>query len=370
MLQLWEQLLFVASADIRLAFRGEYTGVFKYWRELRGDILDLQKPFEPKKYEFPSARYADYFLQAISYNMLPWMLAGWARASRRVYSLTEDMQKTLELTAVGRVRWVDLLPPFPYFVVSLPIPMKGQHGNLIDTLLVECKKGILTIITLGTEFDSVRPLPVHFRKQIGEAVTGRKLEKLQQLNEESRAQQYCYIPPATFLADLCGGLKKPVISDSIGDDIYLRVVDREGIHTKENDSTLVWRPYIRIIIGLILHLELARRGRGKNSVISEPREKWTLDPNAVTNVDEILSVRLRQNLSAYEHEIFRIIREKGLDAAMRELSSHYRSAHWRRPPGQGNNPDHPFDVEVKWTVVNQRRLPPGGSLPSGTNTVL
>lgn len=367
MLQIWEQILFVAGAELRLAHPDVYTGVLKHWRRLRTDILNRDKDFVPEDYRFPLDHYVEYFLTALSYDMLPPMLAGWSRSSRRVYSLTEDMQQMLELTAIGRVRWQDLYPPFPYFAVSLPLPLKGEHGNLLDTLFVEVRKNSLNIIALGNELEVFKPLPKGLRIQIGNAVSACDFAKLARISVNIRNQNYCYIPASAYLSEICGDPSKPVALDYTGDDAKIEVINEAGVHKGGEETVRFWRPFVRIVVGLILHLELISRGTGKKStVVSEPREKWTADPHAVIHEADILSVRLEQDLTEHERHIFRVIRAKGIDEAMKELCSHYRSAHWRRPPGKGNDPSYPQTVHVRWTIVNKRRLPPDG-LPSGTN---
>lgn len=118
-----------------------------------------------------------------------------------------------------------------------------------------------------------------------------------------------------------------------------------------------------------LHLDLAKTGGSGKVSVSTPNPDFTIDEKAVTDGAEIFSVQCEHTLSEHEYHIHALMREKGITGAMRELGSHFRSAHWRRPPGKGDDPEASKTVKVRWTLVNEKRLPEKAS-PRGTCTVV
>lgn len=51
-----------------------------------------------------------------------------------------------------------------------------------------------------------------------------------------------------------------------------------------------------------------------------------------------------------------------------ELCAHFRRGHWRRPPGQGDDPTASKTVWVRPTLVRRDRLPEG-ALPGGSESI-
>lgn len=366
MLRIWEQTMFVANAETRTSSE-HCTGAIKNWRSFRNAVLDRNKRITVEEFGVPDKIFYNYFVEVITYQFFPHVFANWSRSSRRVYSLSQDMQIDLELTSVAGITWQDVNPPFPCFVINLPIPVPGLFNNLIDTLVVEFKKGWLHVIALGDELDSFKPLPDELRKKIASAARNQNFAKLQGLCAQARTQQHFYIPANQYGEIRHGNLSEEIIPDRLEvEDLTFDSI-RPPDEKEKKRSLRFWIPIYRIIIGLCMHLEDLQQSNVETSPQGDQKQNSpvTTDPKAVTSTENLLTVNYGGQLTAEERRIHGIIRRVGSIEALRELGSHFRSAHRRRPPGQGDNPTARKSVKVKWTIVNEARLPVD-ALPSGS----
>lgn len=366
MLRIWEQTMFVASAELRLTSPDSCTGAVKNWSKFRKTVIDLAHPYNREDFWMPKEQFRNYFVDVITYDFFPEAFASWSRSSRRVYSLSEDMQVDLELTSVSGITWNDLRPPFPCFVVKLPIPLKGMFKNQIDTLLVEIKPGIIRITTLGNELDSFKTMPPQMKNGIASASHHRNIRKLVARCTEARSGGYLYIPANQYGERLCNRLDREIVPDKHDVEKVEWVTATPQTETEKDQTLKFWIPIYRIVIGLCAHLDdLKDRVTDETSVKppSTPHE-ITEDPNAITSTANLTLLTCEHSLTDEERRIHGIIREKGSIEALRELGAHYRGAHRRRPPGKGNDPTARKSVKVRWTIVNEDRLPEH-ALPAG-----
>ena len=367
MLRLWEQMLFIAECTFAAGtpfFDHLKVGAVANWRKLRKAILSSKGKLDTDQFVIPELVIEDTFNHGGTYQYVPAMINSWAHSSRRVYALSQTLQKTLEMTSVGRVAWSDIHPPFPCFAVSLPMPLKWQHGNNIDTIFVELSGDHISMIAIGDEMGTAKFLGDKLKKRMSDALSSRRWGKLTGLLEELRENRFCYIPENQMIANSSiGAIKDNIVP---GPDDHLIVYDMATASMSDASTIEPWLPVYRIILGLCLHLEISSRSRHTTRVVSEwePKERPTMDPNAVTDGELICLVDHEIKLSTEEEDFFKLIRAKGTKEATREMSSHYRSAHWRRKPGKGNDPCADKCVHVRCTLVNQRRLPED-SLPRG-----
>ncbi len=368
MLRFWEQILFITECSIMAmapALDHLKTGAVTNWRKLRRAILSSTEGFDVSEFAIPEKIIASEFNHGGTYNYVPAMVCSWAHSSRRVYNLSETLQKTLEMTSVGRVTWDDVHPPFPCFAISLPVPITWKFGNKIDTLLVEFSGKTLSIIAIGDEMDGVKFLGHKLEERLSEALRKHKTGKLAKLIQEVRKDRFCFTPANQMISSFAVGKIKDTVVP--GADDPLLVYEGKDELAFDDSFMELWMPVYRIIIGLCLHLELSCRSSSTVTSTSnwKPIEKPTTDNTAITDGAQICSVEHETKLTAEEEQIFILIRKKGTAAATLELSSHFRSGYWRRPPGKGEDPAAKKSVKVRWTIVNEHRLPEN-ALPSGT----
>lgn len=367
MLRIWEQILFVANAEVKVAKPSLFKGAIANWHRFRRTVLDHSKPFNKEDFEMPMELFPNYFTEVISYSFFPDIFAKWSRTSRRVYALSEDTQIDMELTSTAGVTWGDIHPPFPCFIITLPLPLAGLFKNTIDTLVVEMGKGYIRVLALGSELDIFKPMPEQMKKGIASASRHGNIGKLRARAQVARAGNYCYVPANQYGERLCNNPNLEIIADQIGTE----KVEFLGIHAtseKEKEESLrFWIPIYRIVIGLCMHLDDLQemdKGVPKTQVDTLPGPV-TLDPKAVTSTEHLLNVECGSELTDEERTVHGIIRKYGSIEALKELGAQFRSAHRRRPPGQGDNPNARKSVKVRCTIVNEKRLPMHG-LPAGT----
>ncbi|MEI8328332.1 MAG: hypothetical protein WCG02_04340 [Candidatus Taylorbacteria bacterium] len=369
MLRFWEQTLFLAECDCAVAAPAIdhlRTGAVVNWRDLRKAILTSKKNgFNLERFTIPDEVISNEFNHGGTYQYIPAMVHSWSHSSRRVYSLSETLQKTLEMTSVGRVTWDDIHPPFPCFAVSLPIPITWKFGNNIDTIIVEFSGKALSMIAIGNEMDAVKFLGKKLTERLDDALRHSRTGKLEKLLKEVREDRFNYIPQNQMISTgIVGPVRDTVLPQSAD---HLLVYERDEQFAADDSFLELWMPVYRIVLGLCLHLELSDRKTMTTTSASgwTPVDKPTIDRRAIIDGAQLCSVDHETKLTADEEGIFVLIRKKGAAAASRELSSHFRSAYWRRPPGMGEDPSAPKSVRVRWTIVNERRLPED-ALPPGT----
>ena len=351
MLRVWEQILFFANAQVRHTHRDLFKGAIANWHRFRKAVLDRTMPFKKEDFEVPMDLFYLYFVETISYDFFPDVFAKWTRSSRRVYSLSQDMQTDLELTSVAGVTWSDLHPPFPCFVISLPIPIPGLFNNLIDTLVVEAGKGYIRVIALGNELDAFKPMPEEMKRGIANASRSGNLKKLHARSEAARTGGYCYIPSNQYGERLCNNVTFEIVPDRDGLE-KVEFASLQNLSEEEKEKSLrFWIPIYRIIIGLCMHLDDLQEknvGAAVAPVDATPSETpVTEDPRAVTSTDNLVTLECEYELTDDERRIHGVIRKLGSIEALRELSAQFRSAHRRRPPGQGHNPEARKSVKVR-----------------------
>jgi hypothetical protein len=377
MLKIWEQILRVAFAELMLVKPQEIKGAVAEYQNLRRAILRQKTAVKKGCFKLSPDSAVSYFANGfLAYNLLPEMLIGWSHCSRRVFTLTPDMQKSLEMTSSGKMSWNEILPPFPYFTISLPVPVKGDHGNLFDTLLVHFEKGVLEILVMGNELEAFKPMTAEQKKRLGAALAARNPAAMLSVTQELRHDGYCYVPTNLSLSHYCNDFSRPVLTQDLSVENpsfeYIET-DEKGALTVTHDkrSALRWLHIQRIVVNLCLHLAYYARRAETQKLVSlwEPTKEPTLDGAAVTDESLICSVQHEHTLTPDEEEIFQLIRLKGVHEACRELCCHFRSAHWRRPPYTADDPTQEKTVRIRWTRVNTHRAPVPG-LIGGTATHL
>ena len=93
-------------------------------------------------------------------------------------------------------------------------------------------------------------------------------------------------------------------------------------------------------------------------------------PGTVLSEADVCTVTYESILSPEDKRFFNLIQEKGLSQALKEMGTHFRCAHWRRPPGKGDDSSAPKTVHVKSAIVRPDRLPPDQGLPPSSGVTV
>ncbi len=380
MLRIWEEtLLFCQAVFTRGEIMGDdesianLNGSVVHWSGLRKDLLS-RKPFDMDQYETPPYVINRYFMDSPVFQVLPFLLHKWTMTSRRVYDLSANLQRSIELTSLGKVSWQDINPPFPTFGLALPVPIPWEeagHIDVIDFVLADFSASGVCLIALGPYMGGREFLPMEKRNRILKAIRRRDIGMIKAIIHGLRKEHFAQ-PATQYLTLPIDG--NPIMTDIESGD-FGTVVLGEG---KTGLNEIVksglpdyWRLIVRLAAGLCLHLELTPKDKHNSEIAmcpwkpNKPRPLPTIDQGAITDEALVCAVKLVQPLSAEEIEHHKRIRTVGIDNAFREMPVHFRRSYWRRLPGKGGDPAAPKCVEVKSAWVNRHRLPLEG-LPAGS----
>jgi hypothetical protein len=339
---------------------------------LREDLLKSRE-ITAEKYGMGKQVMDLFFNHAEVFAEFPFVLGEWYQKSRRTYCLTPDLQKLLEITGIGSTSFKDLHPPFNTMVIKLSIPIHWKflddEGD-IDTLIVSIGERLVKIIAFGSDLDEKMFLtPKQLEKMDGIRTCGDVREARLFLKELNHG--YYMVPNNHML--IMPNNDEPIEEDVFSTPFNTRfnTQDDQVVDSKEMlpDS---WKLIIRIVTSLCLHLEqirsstkvehMIRTSDWRGLTISDSNPKSVLDRSLVSTVSNV------HLLTPEEHDFHDKIRRFGVRKASSMVSCHFRGAHWRRPPGKGDDPTAPKSVFVKSAIVNRHRIE-DGNIPNG-HTVL
>lgn len=370
LLELWENKLQLVEAvmnkrwihDLSHQDGENLKGAVINWRLFRKTLLS-RKLSDATSFDISEYTLREYLDGSVTYRMIPRIIHFWSQTSRRMYRLTEDMQRSLELTQIGKVSWNDIHPPFPSFGLVLPIPIawdfEGKSKPGIDFVYAEFNAGKILIMALSKDL-AERPYFTEKKSAaIEKAVRSEDFEGLHTLLTELSSKHFG--TPAIQVVVMDHNDAQPIMDDINSTFTTLATID--GVSKKtQDDLPDYWKLIIRMVAGLCLHLETASKDRSTTPKMrSTPWGK--LDPalreaRMVTSESLICSVDTARPLSPEERKMHELIRSVGVNRAT-QMAVHFRSAHWRKKPGKGADPNAPKCVHVDWAVVNHHLLKDG-----------
>ncbi|MES2087536.1 MAG: hypothetical protein V4467_00935 [Patescibacteria group bacterium] len=316
--------------------------------------------------------------------LLPLELHQWSCRSRRIYSVTSELQQFLETTSTKHITWNDVTLPFDSFGIALSIPLKsfnrGESG--VRTVTSNCDFILVTRqsipekrFTLLIRQIAIDPNYVHpakgLRQHIDELLQSGKYSKASTILEERiatiRASSGYMSLLRLNLSEEEFNSPLSLVLDSDPMVLAHPLASSEAKEYGETEIQSVARLSIRIVVGLCLYLEsLGTKSKGKGKLAEPIWERQTsTDPRTLVSESQVLTVTGENLLSAQDERLYKLTQEKGLAQALKEMGAHFRCAHWRRPPGKGDDGSALKTVHVKSCFVRPDRLPPEG-LPPGT----
>ena len=181
----WEDQAFCASVNYRLripdfqvpesGLRGTLVNFGKLRRSML-DVFSIEEEELSKRFSFP--REANQILNNHLMTVFPLSLLAWAKSSRRVYSMTRDLQALLDATSLEGVVWKDIKLPFDSFVLTLEQPLIDANGHKFDCAFVTRLKSVgeitsfllLTIMLFDSLFGEYRCLSQSLKSEIEQSV--------------------------------------------------------------------------------------------------------------------------------------------------------------------------------------------------------
>ncbi|MFH0928015.1 MAG: hypothetical protein V1821_00920 [bacterium] len=353
------------------------TGIFVNHGGLREHLLRAYtESFDDNRFGFPLD--ASLLKTLARYAHIPMALWEWTRYSRRVYSLDDDLQTLLENTAINRVRWAELKLPFESFALALARPIRDPDNILsFDCILVsqleENGARLIQFTLFGEGLERIFPLNYVSRHRITEKLRlkdlpglGKIFHKIYEQSLGHASPIFSFLIPATAIGSealgTVGSLLESVMS-AVGSSSQ-EFADTFGIEEEiiVSEGAELRFPEIaaRLVAGVCLYLQhIAPRAPGGHGSQWNP-PATSPSARAIIHGAQVCAVKSVERLSSEETDIVRDFR----DRPTRELCTHWRSGHWRKPPGQGHDPLAPRSIWIRPILVRRDRLAPG-TLPVG-----
>ena len=384
LLRIWEEILMIAQASYTLLVANRrnvehcITGSVCNWPLFRKALLTLlthpDQYIDENRFATPEQTLKLFFGQCLIFDRLPQAIIAWCRSHRRMYNLSSDFQRSLEMTSLGNTSSLDVPEPFPAFGVYLPIPIAWNTGGLsgeINFIFVDMLPDEIKIIGLESAQNCKRNFFAQSKKfRIIQAIKAQEAGFLKTILEQANQGSNLETPKIIFLN--VGRSDRPIKEDMENTSFDLLTTIQEVAKHEEGEMPEHWRLILRIVIGLCLHLELARRadksrshaqdvspaikiGAWRRQPLSPAQQKLPLDEQSIVAKAAICSVDLTEPIGVEKQAYHERIRSVGLAIATRELSTHFRREHWRRLPGTSDDPQAPRCVHVRSAFINYHR---------------
>lgn len=340
------------------------NGPVKHWKNLRSALLKVHADgFDTEKYVGPTYDCHPQTMNEFGFTqsrLIAMRVAEWTKSSRRVYRVPKDLQLLLAATSLEDVDWSMIKWPFDSLLISLEEPLVFR-GKTIDAILVakEIANGheVMAIETITTDLPTMESVFIGDQRsrierailEGSEASLNYAKEKLASAakNRMSGGGEVWMIKTACFEP---GGFASKF----------------EKLDLGEADETSASKVVFRIVFGLMLYLqsrpvaELIPKGW-----VSSTFERREGPSRVIRLASEVCLVKSIYSLTQAERGVFEPILRGGYV----EVAPHHREGHWRRPPGKGDDPNHPKTVWVRPAIVRRDKLADGG-LPIGSTEVV
>lgn len=341
------------------------NGPIKHWRSLRTALLNVHTDgFDVEKYVGPSIYKHTPIMQEFEFSPFRWLptrVAEWTKSSRRVYRIPKDLQLLLAATSLKDVDWKMVNWPFDSFLISLEEPLIFGEET-VDAILItrEVVDGheLKVIGMVSTDMPTMETVFI-----------GDQCSRIEKAIRKGRPESLAYARKklVSAMKRIAGGGTTWCVNKSCFDPQGLASTFEEDIELAESsDEILEARVTLRIVFGLLLYLQSRPATelvpRGWQASIFERRE----GPDRLIRLpSEVSLVKSIYSLNQSEREALAPILRGGYV----EAAPHHREGHWRRPPGRGDDPDHPKTVWVRPTIVRRDKLAEG-ALPQGSTKVI
>lgn len=379
----WEDVCFMVGLGVKMSAVGvdglTFEGPLKHWAGLRKYLLTYKRGefFDHERFLGPTGVQR----QLMPIQLLPLALTSWTTSSRRIFHLSSDLQALLEGTSLGDLTFGDVTWPFDSFVVALESPIRDPHGNTYDCILVskglqlvEKSDTLVEFRMFSTDLETHRRLTWEQKRWFEEALTHHRVKRMKEL---LRRHLVCAQPTVSSLFTLEQNSDCKVV-ESVAETVQRRS-KAEGMEfvpwgrNPPGTPSPHWDKAVQIIVGLCAYLTTIGSGHHQD------RSDWERlpagpDSGAITNTAEVCAVKASHLISPSEGQELRDALdqeqvEMGGTRSHQAVRSHYRRGHWRKLPGQGNNPGAQKLVHVRPTIVRKDRLPEGG-VPGGSESIV
>jgi len=340
-----------------------HIGPVKHFMELRKHLLKIRsaEQFDFEKFLLPTE-----VSQTLSTNWprlmshFPAEMALWICESRRVFRITRELQVLLGATLLGDIRWCDMHWPFDAFVVMLDIPIKSSFDCEYDCILVsrycmpDDPEGVIAFRLFSTALDDQQRVisPIKQRRISG-LIQEKKWQEASALLANHRLPR---LPVDPFFVK--ANEQSKVVESMAEISCGYKLSDVEAPQ---------WDIAAQLVVGLCLYMNtLPPKSSHKSDWNPALKSLGRPNPNSVTDAAQICTISSTFKLRKEDSELIGI---NGTTRAFHEICAHFRRGHWRRRPGQGQDPNAPRAVWVRPTLVRRDRLQDGAIVGGSENIV-
>lgn len=328
-------------------------GPERSWRGLRKYLLNFRAGQRFDHGRFVNAEFwskAEY--EGLAY--LPPLLADWTAYSRHVFHVQEELQALLELTTIGNLTWGDVDWPYDAFLVTLDRPIVLNEKNSFDCLLVSRRE--FTRRQRRGNIPSLSMLLLPRELEDFPVMSDGKLRRLERLVDRRRWTTFMREVETIQRRCLACDMKTPITNIPCDPRDRIRdVLDDVEAIGDEVGITINGIAH-RIVIGLAMYLTTIPP-RSRTLQVGESDIEAPHEVKAITAGAQVCMVLNHHKLTPEER--------KGLGdpkkgpPQFRELSPHWRRGHFRKPRGQGGDPNAPRTIWVRPALVRADLLQPG-----------
>ncbi len=339
-------------------------GPVTHWQSFRNSLLKVHTDgFDVEKYVGPTHNSHPQSMKEFEFTqprLVAMRVAEWTKSSRRVYRVPKDLQLLLAATSLQGIDWSMIKWPFDSLLISLEEPLVFG-GKTIDAILIakEIVHGheVMAIETIATDLPTMESVFIgDQRSRIKKAI--QKGDKV--------SLDYAKEKLASAVKNRMNGGGKIWLTKKACFEPGGFASKFEELDLGKADETSASKVIFRIVFGLMLYLQ----SRPTKELIPKGWELSTFErregPSRVIRLaSEVCVVKSIYSLTSAEREVLEPILRGGYV----EIAPHHREGHWRRPPGKGDDPNHPKTVWVCPTIVRRDKLADGG-LPLGSTEVV
>lgn len=337
-------------------FRGVLREMIKQGTEIDTKTIEDTKDSFDAHYIFP----VEVVKALAGFASVPIDVAVWSLTSRRCYVLTEDMQDLLDATALTGLCWNDVEFPFTSFIIQLPRPISDRMGTEYDQVLV---RYLETDVMLDENYQKVeRPQKQLLLRLIQKQDAQAPKRLLGDLERRSMKKAIAKKNAQALFQELkaCG----PIIDQNkvsvstidisrigerdIGENFKELMQASYGMNCACGQPHPEWDEAAHYVVSMCLYL-LTMPKKVREKPDEHRAGKTALPPLAITRDIFVHTLDAPEKLNAEEKELLSHVRQG------RQVSAHFRKAHYRRRPGTAHDPDAPKLVHVRFTWVKRER---------------
>ncbi len=319
----------------------------------------------------PFMVFDDDMKEILQYFVLtPVCLTCWG-ISRKMYCVGEDLQCLFEAMDQKDHTWSDISFPFEGFALLLDVPIAGQYDCILISQARNCKveQSLIMVRLISKELTErcsflekqAKDLEVNFQA----AKKSGKNRKMIELGREAKEKIIKLPARLKGLAPVIVFEQERFLESAISKTVQEILYDEDFAN-----SDLPFEAFdlaLKYLSSLCMYLEVLPEGSPLKTPWERNRTLHLLESATaqrpknfgyITDPAEVCKITSIANLSPETRHAFAQARQAGRPGNIAGLiRPHFRSAHKRRKPGEGHNPDAPRTVKVRKYFVGGNLLP-------------